>query len=66
MAAFEDLRPALAGVQFHPEVVHTEHGQEMLERFLYDIAGIEPTWTAANIIDEQVARDPRPGRRQAR
>ena len=45
----------LAGVQFHPEVVHTPHGQDVLERFLYDIAGIEPTWTTANIIDEQVA-----------
>ncbi|MGS2613412.1 glutamine-hydrolyzing GMP synthase [Micromonospora sp. LZ34] len=56
VAAFEDLAGRRAGVQFHPEVGHTAHGQEMLRRFLHDIAGIEPTWTAENIIDEQVAR----------
>ncbi|MEV1288486.1 glutamine-hydrolyzing GMP synthase [Micromonospora sp. NPDC049679] len=56
VAAFEDLVSRRAGVQFHPEVAHTAHGQEVLKRFLYDIAGIEPTWTPANIIDEQVAR----------
>jgi GMP synthase (glutamine-hydrolysing) len=42
-------------VQFHPEVAHTPHGQRVLERFLYDIAGIAPTWTPAGIIEEQVA-----------
>ncbi|MBX6748660.1 MAG: glutamine-hydrolyzing GMP synthase [Micromonosporaceae bacterium] len=56
VAAFEDLAQRRAGVQFHPEVVHTPHGQRILERFLYEIAGIEPTWTPANIIEEQVAR----------
>ncbi|MBW6432589.1 glutamine-hydrolyzing GMP synthase [Actinoplanes hulinensis] len=56
VAAFEDLISKRAGVQFHPEVAHTEQGQEMLKRFLYDIAGIEPTWTPGNIIDDQVAR----------
>ncbi|BCJ52281.1 GMP synthase [glutamine-hydrolyzing] [Actinoplanes sp. NBRC 14428] len=55
VAAFEDLATRRAGVQFHPEVAHTEQGQEMLKRFLYDIAGIEPTWTATNIIEDQVA-----------
>ncbi|MEV4759780.1 glutamine-hydrolyzing GMP synthase [Micromonospora sp. NPDC049559] len=55
VAAFEDVAGRRAGVQFHPEVGHTAHGQEMLTRFLYDIAGIEPTWTPDNIIDEQVA-----------
>src|SRR4051794_28450545 len=55
VAAFEDLVTRRAGVQFHPEVAHTAQGQAMLERFLYDIAGIEPTWTPTNIIDEQVA-----------
>jgi GMP synthase (glutamine-hydrolysing) len=54
VAAFEDGERRLAGVQFHPEVAHTPYGQEILTRFLYDIAGIEPTWTSANIIDEQV------------
>ncbi|GLH97981.1 glutamine-hydrolyzing GMP synthase [Phytohabitans aurantiacus] len=55
VAAFEDVAGRRAGVQFHPEVAHTAHGQEMLTRFLYDIAGIEPTWTMGNIIDDQVA-----------
>src|SRR4051812_4693889 len=56
IAAFEDVARGLAGVQFHPEVMHTEHGQVMLRHFLYDIAGCRPSWTEANIIDEQVER----------
>jgi len=55
VAAFEDLERHLAGVQFHAEVLHTEHGQAILRHFLYDIAGVRPQWTEANIIDEQVA-----------
>ncbi|HEY3736122.1 MAG TPA: glutamine-hydrolyzing GMP synthase [Jatrophihabitans sp.] len=55
VAAFEDLDRSLAGVQFHPEVLHTENGQAILKHFLYDIAGCRPTWTEANIIDDQVA-----------
>src|SRR3954452_24551395 len=49
IAAFEDVARGLAGVQFHPEVLHTEHGQAMLRHFLYDIAGGLPSWTEANI-----------------
>ncbi|AVT33479.1 GMP synthase (glutamine-hydrolyzing) [Plantactinospora sp. BC1] len=55
VAAFEDLVGRRVGTQFHPEVGHTEHGQRMLERFLYDVAGIEPTWTPENIISDQIA-----------
>ena len=55
VAAFEDPVRRLAGVQFHPEVAHTPHGQAVLRRFLHDFAGLEPTWTTGNIIDEQVA-----------
>jgi GMP synthase (glutamine-hydrolysing) len=55
VAAFEDRTRRLAGVQFHPEVAHTPNGQEVLKHFLYDIAGLQPTWTDAFIIDEQVA-----------
>jgi GMP synthase (glutamine-hydrolysing) len=55
VAAFEDTARGLAGVQFHPEVLHTAHGQEILQHFLYDIAGARPSWTEANIIDDQVA-----------
>src|SRR5579859_2642965 len=54
VAAFEDPARRLAGVQFHPEVAHTAYGQTMLTRFLYEVAGIEPTWTNAGIIEEQV------------
>jgi GMP synthase (glutamine-hydrolysing) len=56
VAAFEDTGRRLAGVQFHPEVLHTEQGQKILQNFLYDIAGLAPDWTDANIIDDQVAR----------
>src|SRR5579875_1623429 len=56
VAAFESVSRGLAGVQFHPEVMHTVHGQQMLEHFLYDIAGCRPTWTMVNIVEEQVER----------
>ena len=56
VAAFEDVDRGLAGVQWHPEVLHTEHGQRVLEHFLLEIAGCRPTWTMLNIIDEQVER----------
>jgi GMP synthase (glutamine-hydrolysing) len=56
VAAFEDLDRRLAGVQWHPEVLHTEHGQRVLEHFLHDIAGCRPTWTMVNIVEEQIAR----------
>ncbi len=55
VAAFEDTERRLAGVQFHPEVLHSKHGQAVLEHFLYEIAGCRPTWTMSNVIDEQVA-----------
>lgn len=54
VAAFEDTDRRLAGVQYHPEVGHSPHGQEVLRRFLHDVAGITPTWTTASIIDETV------------
>jgi GMP synthase (glutamine-hydrolysing) len=56
VAAFEDRDRRLAGVQFHPEVLHSEHGQRVLERFLLEIAGCRPSWTMTSVIDEQVAR----------
>jgi GMP synthase (glutamine-hydrolysing) len=54
VAAFEDPARGLAGVQWHPEVLHSEHGQAVIERFLYDVAGARPTWTMVNIVDEAV------------
>jgi GMP synthase (glutamine-hydrolysing) len=56
VAAFEDVDRGLYGVQFHPEVLHSEHGQEVLKRFLIDGAGCRPTWTMVNIVEDQVAR----------
>ena len=56
VAAFEDLDRGLAGVQWHPEVLHTEHGQQVLDHFLHDIARCRPTWTMVNIVEEQVER----------
>jgi GMP synthase (glutamine-hydrolysing) len=56
VAAFEAPERGLYGVQFHPEVVHTPHGQEVLKSFLYEVAGAPPSWTAATVIEEQVER----------
>lgn len=55
VAAFEDLDRGLAGVQWHPEVLHSEHGQQVLEHFLFDIAGCRPDWTPANIVEDSIA-----------
>jgi GMP synthase (glutamine-hydrolysing) len=56
IAAFEAPERGLYGVQFHPEVVHTAHGQEVLKNFLYGVVEAPPTWTAAAVIEEQVER----------
>ena len=53
VAAIENPRSRLYGVQFHPEVMHTEHGRAILSRFL-DLAGCRPSWTMLNIVQEQV------------
>ncbi|MGD0982236.1 MAG: glutamine-hydrolyzing GMP synthase [Acidimicrobiales bacterium] len=54
VAAFEDPARALYGVQFHPEVVHTERGQDLLRRFLFEVCRCRPTWTHASVIASQV------------
>mgnify|MGYP000132528157 CR=1 FL=1 len=54
VAALEDPERAVYGVQFHPEVAHTERGQEVLKHFLYDVCGCAPTWTMASIIEQSV------------
>ena len=56
VAAFESKERKIYGVQWHPEVVHSEQGQLVLENFLYVAAGIEPTWNSGNVITEQVAK----------
>jgi len=54
VAAMEDVARRIHAVQFHPEVAHTPHGQEMLKHFLYQVCGCPPTWTMVSIIEQQV------------
>ncbi|HEX5761908.1 MAG TPA: glutamine-hydrolyzing GMP synthase [Solirubrobacterales bacterium] len=56
VAAVEAADRGLYGIQFHPEVVHTPYGTEVLTRFLRDIAGCEDEWSAASVIDEQIEK----------
>jgi GMP synthase (glutamine-hydrolysing) len=56
VAAVEDLARGIYGIQFHPEVVHTPYGEEILTRFLGEICGCERSWSAASIVEEQVQR----------
>src|SRR5436853_1315074 len=56
VAALEDVSRGLYGIQFHPEVVHTPYGTQILTRFLEDICGCDMSWSAASVVDEQVAR----------
>ena len=54
VAAFENVERKFAGVQYHPEVMHSPHGQEVLTRFLTEIAGLEQNWTASNIAQQLI------------
>jgi GMP synthase (glutamine-hydrolysing) len=56
VAAFESAERAVYGIQFHPEVVHTPYGQQVLTNFLHDVCGCELDWSPASVIDEQIAR----------
>jgi len=56
IVAFESSDALLAGVQFHPEVLHSENGQEILRRWLIDIVGCKPTWNSQNIVATEVAK----------
>ena len=55
IAVMENAQRKVWAVQFHPEVVHSEYGQKILERFLIELAGCTPNWTMDSIIDTQVA-----------
>ncbi|WP_051973231.1 glutamine-hydrolyzing GMP synthase [Cryobacterium sp. MLB-32] len=56
VAAFANDEKRLYGVQWHPEVKHSENGQHVLENFLHRAAGIAADWNSGNVITEQVAR----------
>jgi GMP synthase (glutamine-hydrolysing) len=56
VAAVEDTTRGVYGIQFHPEVVHTPYGQEILTRFLTEVCGCERTWSPASIAEEQIGR----------
>ena len=56
VAAVEDAARGIYGIQFHPEVVHTPYGQEILTRFLTEVCGCEQTWSPASIVEEQIRR----------
>ena len=56
VAAFENENGQLAGVQFHPEVLHSEHGQTILHNWLINIAKCDPTWTTQNIAEAEIAK----------
>ncbi|HEY4158511.1 MAG TPA: glutamine-hydrolyzing GMP synthase [Polyangiaceae bacterium] len=55
LAAMEDPKRKLYGIQFHPEVAHTPRGGELLRAFLFDVAGLTPSWTPGSFVDEAVA-----------
>ena len=56
IVAFENSDAQFAGVQFHPEVLHSENGQEILRRWLIDIVGCKPVWNSENIVSTEVEK----------
>ncbi len=56
VAALEDTSRDIYGIQFHPEVVHTPYGTQILTRFLEDICGCDMSWNAASVAEEQIRR----------
>jgi GMP synthase (glutamine-hydrolysing) len=56
VAAFESLQRGIYGIQFHPVVVHTPYGQQVLKNFLEGVCGCERTWSASSVIDSRIER----------
>ena len=54
VAAFRHRQKPIYGLQWHPEVVHTEHGSEMLRNFVFKVCGCKPNWKPSSIVNEQV------------
>lgn len=55
VAAFENTERRMYGVQYHPEVMHTEHGQQLIDRFLHAVSGLPGDWTMDTVVETQVA-----------
>ena len=55
MAVIENPSQKIWGVQYHPEVAHTEHGQSIIEQFLHQLVGAKRDWTMSSIVEDQVA-----------
>ncbi|MFZ0043482.1 MAG: glutamine-hydrolyzing GMP synthase [Solirubrobacteraceae bacterium] len=56
VAAFQSVARDIYGIQFHPEVVHTPYGQQVLTNFLVDVCGCDRSWSAASVIEDQIER----------
>jgi len=56
IAMMENAEKQFYGIQFHPEVTHTKQGRALLNRFVLDICGAQPSWTMPNYIEEAVAK----------
>src|SRR5690606_26538898 len=56
LAAIADTERKFYGIQFHPEVVHTPRGSDLIRAFLFDVAGCEPNWTPGSFIDDAIAQ----------
>jgi GMP synthase (glutamine-hydrolysing) len=55
LAAIADAKRRIYGIQFHPEVAHTPRGREILDAFLFDVCGLQATWTPASFVDQAIA-----------
>ncbi len=55
ICAISNSEKKIFGLQFHPEVVHTEHGKKIIDNFLFNICACKPTWTSKNFISESIA-----------
>ncbi len=56
LAAIANPERKLYGIQFHPEVAHTQRGADLLRSFLFEVSGLEPSWTPGSFVDEAVAK----------
>ena len=56
LAAIANPARKLYGIQFHPEVAHSQRGADMIRAFLFEVAGLEPSWTPGSFVEEAIAK----------